>query len=301
MSLSRTNNVEIIGRLTDVEVREGEFPSNHHAYIEVNGNVRSTINGKDMVFPVRFFSAKMKADNTENKMYKSYLTIKPQLEGKIVRVQGGLSENRFYSTRDKQMHSSIRINGRFIAGRPESEPQKATFEISGALISSPLEKRSKNKDGSEGEVYRYDVQLAQSNYGENNIEVYTFNIRPTDAAIKKGFEDKIPVGTSLTLIGDLEFTEETVTREDNTNVFFGEPIVKTFTNHTRNLFIRTAVGVNEGEEYAADVLRGLIEAYKAKDKEIEEKAKSRESADSGSSEPAAESAPKVTTRQASLL
>ena len=305
MSLSRTNDVEIIGRLTDVEVRNDEFPSNHHKYVEVSANIRSHINGRDMVFPVRFFSSDTKADGSESKMYKSYLTIKPQLEGKTVRVIGGLSENRFYSAKDSQIHNSIRLAGRFISGRPDSEPHKATFEVSGVLISSPTEKRAKvkNADGSvsQGEVYRYDVQLGQSNYKEDNMEVFTFNIRPTDMAIKKGFDDKIQVGTSITLIGDLEFTEEVVTKEDDsTNVFFGEPVVKTYTNRTHNMFIRTATGVAEGEEYSADVLKSLIAAYKASDKEVEAKGKEKAGRRS-EAESAADSTPKITSRQASLL
>lgn len=307
MSLSRTNNVELIGRLTDVEVKNDEFKSNHHKYVEVNANVRSHINGKDMVFPVRFFSSETKADGSESKMYKSFLSIKPQLEGKTVRVIAGLSENRFYSSRDNQMHSALKLNGRFITGRPDTEPHKATFEVGGVLISSPVEKRTKikNADGSvtDGEIYRYDVQLGQANYAENNMEVFTFNIRPTDIAIKKGFDDKIQVGTSIVLIGDLDFTEETVTKEDTSNVFFGEPIVKSYTRRTHNMFIRTVTGVAEGEEYPEDVLKSLIAAYKASDKEIEAKAKEKAAnGNVAADDDAAESsAPKITSRQASLL
>lgn len=289
--LLRKNTIKIVGKLTDAQVTTGNRKDNGQGYISVDTTVESVINGVSNEYKVNFYTSQMTKDGKPSKLYESYSKL-PEMIGRKVEIDGEIRENRYWSTNLNQLVSAQLLTGRFVKGVAESNADIATFSVSGALVKMPVEKRNK-KD----EVYRYDVTIGQSNYNGDNMSMITLHIDPAHREILSGVESIYQVGDTVQFDGSLVFKVETVTVEDE-NTAFGAPVTRTYTNRQSNFYIESGSNPISGEAaYTPEVLTSLINAYKAKDVELQNAAVAKAPA----TNTAVNSAPVVTKRQTSLI
>ena len=272
MELLKTNSIKIIGKLANVTIKTGNRPSDGVGYVSATATIIANLDGRDNEFEVQFYSSALTQDKKENQLYKSYIKME-DLKGKKVEVTGDIRENRFYSVRNEQMGSSQVLNGRFIRGVAESTIDTATFELGGFVACELVEKKNKA-----GEIYRYDLALGQANYKGDMASIFTIHVDPTDVAVVKGVQN-YSAGQTVSVVGNLRFIVETVEATVNNEGGFGEPVVRVYTNRQKNFFIKTGFKpIQAGQDgfYDKETISSLIEAYKANDVEIAEKAKNKE-------------------------
>ena len=213
--------------------------------------------------------------------------------GRKVEIDGEIRENRYYSSNLNQLISTQLLAGKFVKGVVESAVDTATFVVGGFLVKTPVERRNK-KD----EVYRYDVTLGQSNYAGNGMSMITLHINPAHVDIVRGVEGLYNVGDTVQFTGSLVFKTEVVTVEDE-NTAFGAPVTKTYTNRQSNFYIEGGSNpLSDERAYSSDVVKSLIDSYKANDVKLQSAVSSTPVA---SAAPAANATPVVTKRQTSLI
>lgn len=286
--LLRENSFRIVGTLTNVDSTIGNRKDNGQEYISVNITVNSVIEGVPCEYEISLFSSKFTKDNKESQLFISYSKL-GELKGKKIDVSGEIRENRYWSTNLGQMVSAQQLSGRFVRGVAESTADVATYTLGGFIVKTPVERTNKN-----GEVYRYDVTVGQSNYKGDNMSMFILHIDPNQREILAGVEG-YEVGTTVKLNGVLNFKVEQVTVEDNNNAF-GSSVTRTFTNRQKNFYIEGGSNpIDDDSAYSPDVIKALINAYKAHDLELSSGAKSENEGAAGSA------AAPVTKRQTSLI
>lgn len=286
--LLRENSFRIVGTLTNVDSTIGNRKDNGQEYISVNITVNSVIEGVPCEYEISLFSSKFTKDDKESQLFISYSKL-GELKGKKVDVSGEIRENRYWSTNLGQMVSAQQLSGRFVRGVADSTADVATYTLGGFIVKTPVERTNKN-----GEVYRYDVTVGQSNYKGDNMSMFILHIDPNQREILAGVEG-YEVGTTVKLNGVLNFKVEQVTVEDNNNAF-GSSVTRTFTNRQKNFYIEGGSNpIDDDSAYSQDVIKELINAYKAHDLVLSSGAKSDNEGAAGSA------AAPVTKRQTSLI
>jgi hypothetical protein len=287
--LFRTNTFKVVGRLLNTDVRTGTLKSNGQEYISIDVTVQSTIGGKNNEFEISLFANKLTKDGKPSQLYTSYSKL-PELVNKKVEISGDIRENRYFSSNLNQIISTQQLNGRWVRGVADSSADEATYELGGFIVKSLVERQNKA-----GEVYRYDLTIAQSNYAGNGLSMYTLHVDPSRRDILAGVEG-YNVGDTVRLNGSLNFTVETVTAASNNDGGFGEPVTRTYTNRQRSFFIEGgSAPIQDDTAYDNVTIKTLIDAYKANDVALTAKGST-----STSAAPAVEDAP-VTRRQTSLI
>ena len=287
--LFRTNTFKVVGRLLNTDVRTGTLKSNGQEYISIDVTVQSTIGGKNNEFEISLFANKLTKDGKPSQLYTSYSKL-PELVNKKVEISGDIRENRYFSSNLNQIISTQQLNGRWVRGVADSSADEATYELGGFIVKSLVERQNKA-----GEVYRYDLTIAQSNYAGTGLSMYTLHVDPSRRDILAGVEG-YNVGDTVRLNGSLNFTVETVTAASNNDGGFGEPVTRTYTNRQRSFFIEGgSAPIQDDTAYDNVTIKTLIDAYKANDVALTAKGST-----STSAAPAVEDAP-VTRRQTSLI
>ena len=287
--LFRTNTFKVVGRLLNTDVRTGTLKSNGQEYISIDVTVQSTIGCKNNEFEISLFANKLTKDGKPSQLYTSYSKL-PELVNKKVEISGDIRENRYFSSNLNQIISTQQLNGRWVRGVADSSADEATYELGGFIVKSLVERQNKA-----GEVYRYDLTIAQSNYAGNGLSMYTLHVDPSRRDILAGVEG-YNVGDTVRLNGSLNFTVETVTAASNNDGGFGEPVTRTYTNRQRSFFIEGgSAPIQDDTAYDNVTIKTLIDAYKANDVALTAKGST-----STSAAPAVEDAP-VTRRQTSLI
>lgn len=288
--LFRTNTFKVVGRLLNTDVRTGTLKSNGQEYISIDVTVQSTIGGKNNEFEISLFANKLTKDGKPSQLYTSYSKL-PELVNKKVEISGDIRENRYFSSNLNQIISTQQLNGRWVRGVADSSTDEATYELGGFIVKSLVERQNKA-----GEVYRYDLTIAQSNYAGNGLSMYTLHVDPSRRDILAGVEG-YNVGDTVRLNGNLNFTVETVTAASNNDGGFGEPVTRTYTNKQKNFFIEGgSAPIADDTAYDNVTIKTLIDAYKANDVALTAKG----STSTSSAAPVVEDAP-VTRRQTSLI
>lgn len=288
--LFRTNTFKVVGRLLNTEVRTGTLKSNGQEYISIDVTVQSTIGGKNNEFEISLFANKLTKDGKPSQLYTSYSKL-PELVNKKVEISGDIRENRYFSSNLNQIISTQQLNGRWVRGVADSSTDEATYELGGFIVKSLVERQNKA-----GEVYRYDLTIAQSNYAGNGLSMYTLHVDPSRRDILAGVEG-YNVGDTVRLNGNLNFTVETVTAASNNDGGFGEPVTRTYTNKQKNFFIEGgSAPIQDDTAYDNVTIKTLIDAYKANDVALTAKG----STSTSSAAPVVEDA-HVTRRQTSLI
>ena len=291
--LLRENSIKIVGKLMDAQVTLGNRKDNGQGYISVDTTVVSLINGVSNEYKVNFYTSQLTKDGKQSKLYDSYSKL-PEMVGRKVEIDGEIRENRYYSANLNQLISTQLLAGKFVKGVVETAIDTATFVVGGFLVKTPVERRNK-KD----EVYRYDVTLGQSNYAGNSMSMITLHINPDHVEIVRAVEGMYGVGDTIQFTGSLVFKTEVVTVEDE-NTAFGAPVTKTYTNRQSNFYIEGGSNpLSDERAYSSDVVKTLIDAYKANDVKLQTASVS--SAPVVNAAPAVNAAPVVTKRQTSLI
>lgn len=264
--LEKENSFKIIGKLINTDLKTETSVKTGKNYIHGTATVESAINNKVCVYTINFYTNELKNDGTVSGLYTSYSKM-PQLIGKKVEIIGTIRENRRFDEKQGLMVSSQRLEGRFVSGVKTDTVDKAEWVIGGFIVKTLVEKTNKS-----GEIYRYDLNVAQANYNDTNLSVYTLHVDPNNREIVNAVKS-LTVGTTYTFNGFLDFTVTTQTKEEKNDKGFGKPVVHTYTNNIRNFFIE---GGNPSEDiYETDIRTDLISAYKAHDVELEAAAKSK--------------------------
>ncbi len=298
--LMKKNSFTIVGRLVNTDLSVRKSSRDQHEFITgtilVQSQLKNPFTNEDEVneFEIRLTANALTQDKKPSKMFSSYEKL-PELVGKKVQIDGSIEESRFYSVRDSRMVSTQRLVGRFVRGVVETTADVADFEIGGFLATELTEKKNK-----EGEIYRYDLVLAQANYKETSLNLLTLSVSPASRDILNGINSTYKLGDTMILKGKLNFTTSTVTVQDE-NSAFGEPAVKTYTNRISNYYITGGSNIIAADKggYNVEVRNNLVSANKARDVEIEHDAK--EAAAGNNALDNAAPAPQVTSRQTSLI
>ena len=277
-----TNSFNIVGRLAAANIRTGTA-KNGHAYVSVD----ATITGEgDREYSVSFYASDTTSKNEHSKLYDKYMGLK-DAEGKKVRVQGSFRENRYFSEKRSQMVSAQLLSGRFIDVVSDTESDKAEWELGGFVISELAEKTNK-----EGNIYRYDLVIGQAN-SQNKLSVFTVHVNPEQRDIINGVRG-YHASDTIVVNGILDFTAKEVTLERSNEGGFGQPVVRSFVNHTRNFYITGGQAVIKDETaYDGELIRELVADWKAKDADIVASRKNNT--------PAVSNEPKISARQTSLI
>lgn len=288
-TLLRDNSFKIVGKLTNAEVTIGTRKDGAQQFVSTKATVQSNIAGVLNEFEVSFYSNERTMDGAENKLFATYSKL-PDLIGKKVEISGFISESRFWSTKNEQLVSAQVLNGKWVKGVADVSADEASYILGGFIAKEVVEK--KNKDG---EIYRYDLTLAQSNYAGDNLSMYTVHVRPEDREILQGVQT-YQAGNTVRVQGDLSFViEEKVVEE---KVGFGKPVLRKFTNVTKGFYITGgSLPITDESSYTSAVARTLIDAYKASDTE---RMTSAQTANATKTTVASNPAP-VTQRQTSLI
>lgn len=290
-NLFNNNRFGIIGTLKEADVKTSTRVSNGQEYVSVNAVISSIIGGVENEFEVSFHASRLTSTNTESQLYLSYIEL-PNLIGKKVDVSGSIVENRFWSKRANQIMSSQSLSGRFVRLVSDNSVDKADFEIGGFVVSTLEEKINK-----QGEVYRYDLSIGQSNYRGDSMSKIVLHIDPNQYEIINGVRqynltDTVKVNGRLNF-----FSEQHVVEEDSA---FGTGVKKVYVNKTKNFFIEGGSPVITGEgAYSKPIINALTSAYKAKDLEIQQKAQTTTTTRK-TVEPTEAETP-LTSRQVSLI
>lgn len=298
----RTNSFTIIGTLRDVMV-EKNVTSTGKNKVSGTANIYSIFEGNQKIIPIIFsafeFSTKTdeKGNPKPNKTYLTFCGIREALEGRKVRVYGGIEESLFKG-RDGNIVSAMKLRASSITGVESSMEDSAFYVLDGFVTGGITDKTNKA-----GEVYRKDFTIGQINYKDDNMSLFTVQVPLTDNALIKGLES-VKVGTSVHVEGVLDFTEKEMVLEPK--VSFGKAIPKKVINKS-HLFRIGGVTVydptlsNEedgrnGDCYDSDTIKELVAAYKAHVAEISE---ATPAAKNSPVEPTKEPAPSY--RQSSLI
>lgn len=263
-----TNTFTVVGHLKSVELRNKDKLAEQ---VSARAIVESEIGGQTKEYEIEFFSKATTSAGAPNKLYAAYVDLEKNI-GKKIKVSGEFRENRYYSSTKEAVVSVNVLSGRFI-NYDVKDADSATFEFQGFVIKELTEKQNKN-----GEVYQYNIGIAQEGYKENSLTVINFNVSPEPecAEIVNVIRDQYTVGASVTITGDLDFHTEVSTSEISQEGGFGKPIVREYTNTYRNYFITGGLAPfspdDEKAFYNDEKIATLVQAYKANDVELEKAA-----------------------------
>lgn len=292
MGLLKTNTFKVVGRLSNVNLTNGNRKDNGAGFISGKATVISNLGGRDNEFEISFYANQKTKEQKDSQLYISYSKMN-ELVGKKVEVTGEIRENRYFSVNANQMVSSQQLSGKFIRGVAETTADEGSYELGGFIVDTLKEKVSK-KDNS---IYLYELTLGQSNYSDTGMNRFVLHVNPSDTEIIHGAQN-YQIGQTVSVNGDLRFIVNVVQSQKDNTGGFGEPVTRTFTNRQHNFYIIGGSPVITDVEkgmYPSDVIKSLVSAYKARDVELAGKAKENNPA------PAVEESPKVTFKQTSLI
>lgn len=290
--LLKQNTFKVVGRLVSQDLKILNKKTDGSGFISGNIIVEANLDGAKNEFEISFYANEKTQDGKVSSLYTQYSKL-GELVGKKVEVSGDIRESRFWSSNANQMVSAQKLSGRFVHGVAETTNDDATWELGGFVVEGLKEKT--NKDG---DIYRYDLTLGQSNYKGDSMSRFVVHINPADAEIVAGV-GKYNVGQTVQVNGDLRFTVTETRSERKNEGGFGEPVVRVYTNRQRNFFITggsAPVTSVENGMYPSEVIRTLVGAYKAADVALADKAKS-----GNASHEEEEVTTTVSNKQASLI
>ena len=273
MSLLNKNSVYLVGELVEVkDFREGTHSGNKN-YVSATVVIKSVVGDQELLTEARTFVNELKTDGNPNKNYTTIKNIDSMLNKRVVISGASLKGERFWSPRTNQLVNSVRTNFNLIrlAGANDKE-DKATFEF-GGFVTRPLQEVLDEN----GNVRYYQITLGQATYKEDNMFECTFTVAADNVAAARAIEDKYVAGATVEISGVCQTIVTVIEKE--TEVAFGDPVIKKYNNVDKKFVILGGSEVISGEgEYTEDVIDRLVAAYNAEGKEIQAKASSTEKA-----------------------
>lgn len=273
--MERTNKVYIVGTLKDL-------PTDRQRTGEKDGvkwiGGTAIIESGDNEIEVKFYSLEKTQEGKANKRYPNYVAL-PQMVGQRVKVNGELTGRVFYNAGQGQITAFNEITAGFFNSAKPDDKDVATFEYSG-FVTKPLhERRNKNE-----ELIGYEIEIAQANYRQDNMQIFKFMVDPKKEKIRSAIENSYTKNTTVYVTGDIR--HEVFMDEVEEEVDFGDPIVKLYRNVRKSYLITGGKRpiVEDGMAYTQDQIQKLQSAYQDMLEDIEKEAKAENSG--SKSEPA---------------
>lgn len=278
MSLLNKNSVYLVGELVEVkDFREGTHSGDKN-YVSATVVIKSIVGDNELLTEARTFCNELKTDGNVNKNYTTIKNINSMLGKRVVISGASLRGERFWSPRTNQLVNSVRTNFNLIrlAGANDKE-DKATFEFGGFVTRPLTEVVDENNN-----IKYYQITLGQANYKEDNMFECTFTVAADNVAAARAIEDKYVAGATVEISGVCQTIVTVIEKE--TEVAFGDPVIKKYNNVDKKYIILGGSEVISGEgEYTEDAIARLVAAYNAEGKEIQAKASSNEKATASAS------------------
>lgn len=284
--LERTNKVYVIGTLTQVrDTRTGE--KDGIPWLAGTAVVKSNNNE----FEFKYYSSKLTAAKKENSRYTNYLALADRI-GERVKVNGELSGRLWFNEGQGQVINFNELSAGFFNTPKPTEPDVGTFEYAG-FVTKPIHERL-DKDE---KLISYEMEIAQSSYNGNNMQIVKFAIDKDNPSIINSIEKAYTKGTTVFVLGEIHY--EVVMEEKIEEVAFGDPIVKKYQN-TRKSFLITGGKqpiIEEGQAYSQADIDRLQSSYQDYLAQLEKDAKEKNSA----GDSATKNAPAASNNQDRLL
>jgi hypothetical protein len=287
--LNTKNNVYIVGELVEIkDFKNDVWTDNNgdHKYVAATVVVKSIVNDQELLTEARAFINELTKNGTVNKNYTTLKDVDSLLNKRVVISGARLVSERFWSTRTSQLSNSTRINFNLIrAARSTETDDKVTFEF-GGFVTRPIQEVLDEN----GEVKHYQISIGQATYSENDMFEVNFIVDKDNLKAVQVMGEQYTSGATVEVSGVCKTIVSKYSKQ--TEIAFGEPIVKEYINTDKKFVITGGSEVLSGEgEYTDEVINNLVAVYSAKAKEIQAKATSAEKT---SASPAAKPKPKNT-------
>lgn len=227
-----TNKVELIGKVAEIEVREGKTKKE---VPYVSGTIKIETS-QDNIIPVDFFAQKVNAKGNESPLYKSLLTVAKDYksiadvgreEASIVKIDSGEVIENIFSPDGTGIFRGFKINSNFFNRKTEEPMNK--FTIEGIFLNA---REEIEKDVPTGTLI---VSLLYLGY-ENAPHVLDFYV--SNPAGVEYIKNTVSEGQLIKFAGKVIVSEE-ITEKTETAAF-GEPIVTYSRKISRRLEVSSA-------------------------------------------------------------
>lgn len=251
--LIKTNDVKIIGTLTDVESNTN---STNDGREYISGNL--TIRSNDSDYKMHFFAMRLTKSGSESKLYSTYATL-DNLLNKRVEVTGELDEIKIVE--GNTIKKANQLNAKFINVLSESfnKDDDATFEVTGFIkdgLAAVYE-----QDGAT--VKDYVLTLAQPNYKNTAAKILRFNVDKTNTNVVEALQNNFKPKDTITIRGSLNFSIETITKTEQSD--FGPAIEKKYQRSNRRYVITSGGRVDMDFAYTEEEINELMLGTEAED------------------------------------
>lgn len=265
MSLLNKNNVYIIGEMVEVkDFKTLTYGADAKEAVSATVVVKCMIGETENLIEARTFISRYTSKGTENKNYATIMNINNMLNKRIVISQGNLQSDRFWSSQSQQLVNSTKINFNLIRlARSTENEDKATFEF-GGFVTRPLAEICDE----DGNVKYYQITLGQANYKEDNMFEVSFIVDKNNAKAVKVIDANYEAGKTVEINGICQTLVSQHTVE--TEVAFGDPVIKTYTNVDKKYIITGGSEPVTGEgEHTDEVIGRLVAAYRQSGEDIQ--------------------------------
>jgi hypothetical protein len=264
------NNVYIVGELVEVkDFKTLQYGADSKNAVSATVVIKCNLGEQENLIEARTFISELTSKGTVNKNYTNILNIENLLNERVVISGGQLVSDRFWAANSQQLINSTRINFNLIrkANLKEME-DKATFEF-GGFVHTPLQEVL----DADGNTKYYSMTLGQSNYKEDNMFTVNFIVDKDNVAAIRSIQDNYEQYSTVEISGILQTIVTQIKKE--TQVAFGDPVVKVYNNVDKKYVITGGSEVVTGEgEYTEEDLKRLLTAYKEEGSSIQAKANS---------------------------
>lgn len=252
------NIVKIEGILSEVELEHKDFTKDGNTVKAVGGIIKvrvdTVINGTEtaLEIPVHMFAAQLTNAGNPNPAYESierimneYVSIAAsdiEHADRIRITKGQIAMNEYYG-QDGKLNSYPRVTASFVTKikKEECKP-KAEFTITFMVGKAGYEL---DRDGVETEKYKITGMVPQYGGKVDVVPFFAYNAGVIDAVSNYWNE-----GDTVKATGKLNFTSET--KEVETKVDFGEPVIETRTFAISELVITGGSSTPLDGEFAID-------------------------------------------------
>lgn len=275
MLQEKTNGMEVVGYLSEVDLREGSKNNKDYIAGTIKVKTEEEINGvpTPIEIPFSVYSNKLTNAGKENPAYESLKNVQEKMTSiaacgseagatkvRIATGNGAIRENTFVSPQTKTLVHATRLNASFFNIANAEQEQKARFEII-IFILNIKDEVDRNGDT----TGRLIVQGAFSDYS-GKVQVASFVVANTDAV--QHIRTFWNTGDTVKIYGKIAYTYKVETTIEE--VGFGEPIERKRTVSQRELLITSGSpqGLDETEAFNADDIKEGLKERKASHEEM---------------------------------
>lgn len=268
------NEVEVIGILSELEVKTGTSKNSGKDYVNLTAKVRvdQEINGKmtENLIPIKMMAMKLKKDGNPNPAYKRIVDYGEQFvsaaaaedisKASRVRISGcKIKENPYVRADGSLLEKNFTIDGSFINKARDTDVDKATFEVSGVVVQLINEV---DKDGNDSGRLIVNLVVIGYNGVANVIKMIA------EGAAKSHIEQNWSVGDTVKASGCINMCANVTIYYEEQG--FGAPLEKKKTEFRQELVILggSSGGLDEAYSYDADDVKVALNDRTARIEEM---------------------------------